>query len=175
MRFTKVIFFVVLALALPAFLGSAGVTPIYGTGDVYSFDTQLAKGTWAIQVAYEPTKPDYFQAEFSVDTNHDNSFTDDDAKYKITGTPLNAISGISYRCTPVPFLQYSVHVNAVLDIARNGQSVATGRNGVIDFRSTDQRSWIMILNVNADDKDGLEALNGISAQFTPISIVNPCP
>ncbi len=175
MRFTKIFSVALLALALPAFWGSAGVTPIYGTGDIYSFDTQLAKGTWAIQMAYEPNKPDYFQAEFAVDVNRDNNFTDEDTKYKITGIPLNAVGGLSFRCTPVPFIQYSVHVNAVFDIAKNGQPVIAGRNGVIDFRSTDQRSWIMILNANLDEKDGLEAINGVSAQFTPISIVNPCP
>jgi hypothetical protein len=175
MRLTKFLSVLVLALALPAVLGSAGIVPIYGTGDIYSFDTQLAKGVWAFQMTPEPNKPNYFQAELAVDTNRDNKFTDEDAKYKITGTPLNAVSGMSFRCTPIPFIQYSVHVNASFDVALNGQTVATARNGVIDFRSDDQRSWIMILNANLDSKDGLEAIHGSSVQFTPISIVNPCP
>jgi hypothetical protein len=176
MRLTKIVSVAVLALALSVLWVSAGpVTPLYGTGDIYAYDTQLAKGTWTIQVTNEPNKQTYFQADFSVDANLDNKFTDQDPKYKITGIPLNAIAGVSFRCTNPKFIQYSVHVNVILDIAKNGQQVAAQRNGVIDFRSDDQRTWFMILNVNADEKDGLEAVHGLSAQFSPVAIINPCP
>ncbi|MBI1742785.1 hypothetical protein HYR54_06920 [Candidatus Acetothermia bacterium] len=175
MRVCKILAVSVLALALSGQWGLAGPNPLYGTGSISALDNLLAQGTWTLQIDNGPNKPDYFQAEFTVDTNGDNRFTDEDTKYKITGTPLNAISGVTVRCGPPVFIQFSVHVNANFDITRNGQQVATGKHGVIDFRATDQSSWFMILAVDLDDKDGLEAVTGTSFQFTPIIIPKSCP
>jgi hypothetical protein len=176
MRYTKSFVVVVLVLTLSVLYGSAGpVGSLYGTGSVGALDNLLAQGKWTLQITNEPNQATYFAAEFSVDTNSDNQFTGEDAKYQITGTPLNAISGVTFRCGPPKFVQYSVHVNARFSATLNGQPVATEKHGVIDFRSTDQKSWFMILNVDLNDQDGLEAVTGTSFEFTPVTIVNPCP
>lgn len=147
----------------------------YGTGSVLALDNLPAQGNWTLQITHLPNQPSYFRADFSVDTNGDNQFTEQDAQYSMQAVPLNAIPSVSVRCGPPAFIQYSLRVNGSFTATLNGQPLIRDQHGVIHFRSNDQRSWSMFLAVDLDSKEGLELVTGHSFQFTPIFIGNPCP